>query len=276
MTLMRIFERDFGVRTSLRSSTSRHVNETISVGIRRVLLLSSLRQRDCHAEAISEERCEVFAGANADTARPPGRGKGAGTGGDSKESRERGRVHRAWRYTKRRRRYYKCSRRLFQKALQLAPNSATAHNNLGNAYVNQKKIDLAEKEFRTVLRLDPANRDGNYNLGVLLMAKGSPAEAIPHFERVRPTDVATTFNLITAYFQSKRTAEALRLATELSAQNKGDVKVHFNLGVLLASQAQYKAAQAELEKADALQPGTFEILFNLGQTLAPQWQQCPG
>jgi tetratricopeptide (TPR) repeat protein len=155
----------------------------------------------------------------------------------------------------------------FEKALHLAPNSTKAHNDLGNVYLNQKKVDLAEKEFRTVLRLDPANRDGNYNLGVLLMAKGSPAEAITHFERVRPTDVATTFNLITACFQSKRTAEALRMATELSSQNKSDVKVHFNLGVLLASQAQYKFAQVEFEKADALQPGTFEILFNLGQTL---------
>jgi tetratricopeptide (TPR) repeat protein len=154
-----------------------------------------------------------------------------------------------------------------QKALQLAPNSTKAHNDLGNVYVNQKRVDLAEKEFRTVLRLDPGNRDGNYNLGVLLMAKGSPAEAIPHFERVRPADVATTFNLITAYFQSKRTAEALRMATELSTRSKNDVKVHFNLGVLLASQAQYKSAQVEFEKADALQPGTFEILFNLGQTL---------
>src|SRR5450631_1742215 len=154
-----------------------------------------------------------------------------------------------------------------QKALQLAPNSTKAHNDLGNVYVNQKRVDLAEKEFRAVLRLDPGNRDGNYNLGVLLMAKGSPAEAIPHFERVRPADVATTFNLITAYFQSKRTAEALRMATELSTRSKNDVKVHFNLGVLLASQAQYKAAQVEFEKPDALQPGTFEILFNLGQTL---------
>ena len=77
----------------------------------------------------------------------------------------------------------------FQQALQLSPNSTKTHNNLGNVYVAQKKFDLAEKEFRTVLRLDPANRDGNYNLGVLLMAKGSPAEAIPHFERVRPADL---------------------------------------------------------------------------------------
>ena len=78
--------------------------------------------------------------------------------------------------------------RAFQHALKLAPNSAKTHNNLGNVYAAQKRIDLAEKEFRAVLRLDPANRDANYNLGVLLMAKGSSAEAIPHFERVRPAN----------------------------------------------------------------------------------------
>jgi tetratricopeptide (TPR) repeat protein len=70
---------------------------------------------------------------------------------------------------------------------------------------------------------------------------------------------------IRAYLESNRTAEALRLATQLSAQKKGDVQLHLSLGVLLASEKQYKAAQLELEKADALQPGTFEILFNLGQ-----------
>jgi tetratricopeptide (TPR) repeat protein len=153
----------------------------------------------------------------------------------------------------------------FEHALKLAPNSAKTRNNLGNVYVAQKKIDLAEKEFRTVLHVDPQNGDANYNLGVLLMARGSTAEAIPHFERVRPANLATTFNLIRAYFQSKRTADALRLATELSAQNKNNVQVHFTLGIMLASEKQYKTAQLELEKADALQPETFEILYNLGQ-----------
>ncbi len=153
----------------------------------------------------------------------------------------------------------------FRKALKLAPNSIKTHNNLGNVYVAQKRLDLAEKEFRTVLRLDPGNRDGNYNLGVLLMVKGSPAEAIPHFERVHPANPATQFNLIRAYFQSRRNAQALKMATQLAAQNKNSVQVHFSLGVLLASEKQYSAAQLELEKADALQPETFEILYNLGQ-----------
>jgi len=153
----------------------------------------------------------------------------------------------------------------FQKALQLAPNSTKTHNNFGNVYLAQKHFDLAEKEFRTVLRLDPRNRDGNYNMGALEMAKGLPAEAIPYLERIRPKDLATRLNLIRAYLQSKRTAEALRMATELSAENENSVQSHFSLGVMLASEKQYKQALLELEKADALQPGTFEILYNLGQ-----------
>ncbi len=153
----------------------------------------------------------------------------------------------------------------FQQALKVAPNSIKTHVNLGNVYVAEKKFDLAEKEFRTVLRADPANRDANYNLGVLLMAKGASAEAIPHFQRVRPPTLATQFNLVQAYLQTKATVQALQLASELSAQNKDDLQLHFSLGSMLASEKQYKAAELELEKADALRPGTFEILFNLGQ-----------
>jgi tetratricopeptide (TPR) repeat protein len=153
----------------------------------------------------------------------------------------------------------------FEKALQLSPNSAKTHNNLGNFYITQKKPDLAEKEFRISVRLDPGNADGNYNLGVLLMARGVPAEAIPHFERVHPANLATSFNLLRAYFECKRMAEALRLANALSDANRENAQVHFTLGVLLASEKQYKPAILDLEKADALQPGTFEITYNLGK-----------
>jgi tetratricopeptide (TPR) repeat protein len=154
----------------------------------------------------------------------------------------------------------------FQQALKIAPGSAKTRNNLGNVYMTERRPDLAEDAFRTVLRADPGNRDAHYNLGLLLMAKGLPGEAIPHFERVRPATVATQFNLIRADLASNHTAEGLRLATELSARNKDDIQVHFSLGIMLASEKQYKPAQLELEKADALRPGTFEILYNLGQT----------
>jgi tetratricopeptide (TPR) repeat protein len=154
----------------------------------------------------------------------------------------------------------------YQQALKLDPNSTGTHNNLGNLYVAQEKLDLAEKEFRRVLQLDPRNQDGNYNLGLVLMARGLPAEAISRFQRVHPANTATRFNLIRANLQAGRTADGLKMARELSAQSKADVQLHFTLGILLASEKQYKSAELELEKANALQPETFEILYNLGQT----------
>lgn len=153
----------------------------------------------------------------------------------------------------------------FQHALKIEPNSTGTRNNLGNLYVAENRLDLAETEFRKVLRIEPADRDGNYNLGLVLLAKNSPAEAISHFERVHPLDNATRFNLTRAYFRAGKTPEALKTAAALSAENKTDVQLHFTLGVLLASQKQYHAAQLELEQADALQPETVDILYNLGQ-----------
>ena len=153
----------------------------------------------------------------------------------------------------------------FEHALKLDPKSTKTRNNLANFYVAEQRPDLAEKEFRNILTLAPANRDANYNLGLLLPAKGTPVAALPYLERVRPQDVETRFNLVRAYLQAGKTAEGLKTATGLSAEKKDDVQLHFTLGVLLATEKQYNAAQLELEKANAAQPETFEILYNLGQ-----------
>jgi tetratricopeptide (TPR) repeat protein len=154
----------------------------------------------------------------------------------------------------------------FEHALKLEPNSAGTRNDLGNVYLAQQKPELAEKEFRKALLLEPANRDANFNLGLVLMATGKSAEAIAYFQRVRPADVPTRFNLVRAYLRAGKTAEGLNLAKDISIRNPDDVSLHATLGVLLASEKQWSAAQFELEKANALQPETFEILYNLGQT----------
>jgi tetratricopeptide (TPR) repeat protein len=158
----------------------------------------------------------------------------------------------------------------FQHASRLEPNSAGTHNNLGNVYIAQQKPELAEKEFRKALVLEPRNRDANLNLGLVLLAKGAPAEAIPHFQLVHPQDIPTRFNLIRAYLKSGKTTEGLKAAKDLSAENPNDVNLHSTLGILLATDEQWGGAQFELEKANALQPETFEILFNLGQTYRRQ------
>lgn len=153
----------------------------------------------------------------------------------------------------------------FQKALQLAPHSVRTLNNLGNLYLAEKEFNSAEGEFRAGLLLAPGNRDGNYDLGVLMIARGRPQDAIAYFRRVRPSDRETRLHMVEALLASGRTSAGLQLAAQLSSDDANDVRLHFSLGLLLASQRQYRLAQLELEKADALQPATFEVLYNLGR-----------
>ena len=160
---------------------------------------------------------------------------------------------------------YECSLSAFQQALAFNPASARTRTNLGNLYASTGKPDLAEKEFRNALKLAPSDQQANYNLALLLLAGNKPAEAIPLLTRIHPATVESRMNLVRAYLRAKRNAEGLALAKQLSLESKSDVQRHFTLGLLLASEKEYKSAELELEKADSLNPGTFEILFNLGQ-----------
>lgn len=153
----------------------------------------------------------------------------------------------------------------FQQGLSLSPNSVKTIINLGNLYTSAGKVELAEQEFRKALAVAPANRDANYNLGLLLLEKGQPASSIRYLQRVRPPTVEVQANLVRAFLQAGNTAAGLKLASQISAEKPSDVQRHFTLGLLLAGEKQYRAAQLELERADSLQPETFEILYNLGQ-----------
>ncbi len=152
-----------------------------------------------------------------------------------------------------------------ERALKLNPRSTEAHNNLGNIYFEQSNFEVAEQEFRAALRLDPRNRHANFNLGLVMLARGHPDEAIAFFRRVQPQDPTTLLNLARASLRAGETQKGLELARTISERGKDDPRLHFSLGVLLASEGQYEAAVHEFEAADALAPRTFEILHNLGE-----------
>jgi Tfp pilus assembly protein PilF len=59
-------------------------------------------------------------------------------------------------------------------------SQASAHQQRAHQYLNQKKTDLAAKEFAAVLATDPKNLDAQANLGVLLYFKKDYAGAEPH------------------------------------------------------------------------------------------------
>jgi Flp pilus assembly protein TadD len=70
----------------------------------------------------------------------------------------------------------------FQRAVQLAPTDPGVHNDLGEAYRQNGKYDLAEAAFLRALSLNDVYAPARYNLGLTYAALNRPADAIPNFE----------------------------------------------------------------------------------------------
>jgi tetratricopeptide (TPR) repeat protein len=153
----------------------------------------------------------------------------------------------------------------FKQALTIAPSSVDTLVNLGTSLGAQNKDDEAERYLKSALRLQPGNKTANYNLGALMLDRKRPREALSYLLRIPSPDQSAQLALIRAYLDSGMLQAGLASAKKLSHNHSKDPRVHFSLGVLLASHRQYQQAAYEFEQADALQPGNFDILHDLGQ-----------
>ncbi len=70
----------------------------------------------------------------------------------------------------------------YARALEISPEYPEAHNNLGGALTSVGRLDEAIPHFQETIRLDPARASAQMNLGTLLVRKGRFAEAIPPLE----------------------------------------------------------------------------------------------
>jgi len=71
----------------------------------------------------------------------------------------------------------------FQKAIDLEPHFAPAHNRLGMAYAILGDFEKAEKHFKKVIELSPGIDWGYLNLGLLYELREEAARALPLLEK---------------------------------------------------------------------------------------------
>ena len=72
----------------------------------------------------------------------------------------------------------------FQKALQLKPDIAEAHNNLGVVLAKIGKLDEAVEHYQEALQIRPDYAEARINLGNALRTLGKLDEAIEHYQKV--------------------------------------------------------------------------------------------
>jgi tetratricopeptide (TPR) repeat protein len=152
----------------------------------------------------------------------------------------------------------------FQQALEINPNSVDTLVNLGTSLAAQDKNDQAEQSLKKALRLRPGNKTAIYNLGSVLLSQQRPKESLSYLRRIPAPDRSTRLLAIRAYLDADMPADGIVAAEKLSQAFPKDTRIHFSLGLLLASHRQYRQAAFEFEKADALEPRNFDILHDLG------------
>ena len=164
------------------------------------------------------------------------------------------------------------------RALELDPQSATAHNNLGMFLRDKQQIDEAAPHFSEALRIEPDHPNAHANLGGIRLMQGRFEQARIQFAealRLEPDNANTCVLLATVLARQGRLdeavlyyREALRLRPELEQASKG-------LAATQARQESIEDAVAECRRALEADPHDADArlklamgLDQLGQTAA--------
>jgi tetratricopeptide (TPR) repeat protein len=165
----------------------------------------------------------------------------------------------------------------FRAALQLKPDHAYARNNLGNILAEQGKFEEATVEFREALRLQPDFASPHDGLGNALCDLGKPAEAVAEYRealRLKPDFALTYSNLSYAMRVQGKFDEAIAAARAALRLRADLPEAQYSLALALRSQGQLTEAVAEMRKARDLARNAPDLEPRVSRALAETERQA--
>lgn len=76
----------------------------------------------------------------------------------------------------------------YRQAIEIAPDFADAHCNLGSVYFNQDSREKAKACFQQAIELEPGHVEANLNLGAIREEEGADESALRHYRAALETD----------------------------------------------------------------------------------------
>jgi Flp pilus assembly protein TadD len=142
---------------------------------------------------------------------------------------------------------------LFESALEIEPNSVSAHVGLGLSMLAGGNREEGLKHLERAVEIDPKSPNAQAALGVSLDQLGRGAEALPHLEAaraLRPHDARTLNNLGVAYLRAGQAERAEPLFRAALREDQRDAALRANnLGMALAMQGRFDEALASFRSA---------------------------
>ena len=190
----------------------------------------------------------------------------------------------------------------YEKAIELRPDYAEAHNNLGNLLNTEGQHEKAIISYEKALEIEPELYEATYNLGAIFQERGNYVLAIKNYLKVldiNPTHRDTFINLGDVFRQQRKFDESLRVLEKadklypdyaeiknnlgLTFRDQGDVvkaircykeaillninyaEAYNNLGIVFREQGDFKKAVNNYEKAIEINPKFAEAYANISK-----------
>jgi tetratricopeptide (TPR) repeat protein len=160
-----------------------------------------------------------------------------------------------------------------QRAVELMPQSAPAHNNLGNGFAGAGRHQEAVASYRRALQLEPAFPEACNNLGNVLLELGQHAEAAAAFRRAvehRPDYAEAWSQWGSAARASGQLSEAEAHYHRALQLNPQLAEAHYGLGVVLRDLDRLDEAVASYRRALSLSPDDADLHRDLAVALRLQ------
>ncbi|MBI5049035.1 MAG: tetratricopeptide repeat protein [Deltaproteobacteria bacterium] len=162
---------------------------------------------------------------------------------------------------------------LWQDVAVKSPKNPRGHNNLGNAYKGDDRIEDALHKYQTALKLDPYHAGAHNNVGLIYKERGLLDEAIAEYREALkhtpfPIDLqAIHRNLGEVLGRKGLVEETIAEYEEVVRLDQNDGDSWYNLGVLYSQKGLWdKAANAFLE-ALRIKPDDAEAQAGLNKAL---------
>lgn len=147
----------------------------------------------------------------------------------------------------------------YQEALRLRPDARGIHLALGQLYAAAQQWPKAADQFAVEAKLQPGSAEAAYRLGNALLEEGKIKDArteLAHADRLRPDMPETLYALGKAASLDGDPAAALQAWTKVVALEKNSplaAQAHFGLAKIYRQQGKTAEAQREMQEFQKLQ-----------------------
>ena len=166
--------------------------------------------------------------------------------------------------------YWSDNAAFLQHTIDVNPDVAFAHNNIGSLLLKQKRADEAIEHFNKALELEPRNALAENNLGLALVQLGRVDEAEPHFRKaveLNPAYFKAYESLGAVYLQTNRLDAAITSLKAALDIQPTEAKALNDLGIAFMRSGQTAQGLDAFQRAVGGEPGNPQYRTNLGRAL---------